>query len=93
MNESTDLSCENRCNNFIKANNEIAPETLPKKRKNKSIHSNNKRTQRAREELTSVAATNYIRSTRYTKQRLEGAKDNLDSIYKTREGEIYQRKN
>ena len=81
MNESTDLSCENRYNNFIKANNEIAPETLPKKRKNKSIHSNNKNTQRAREELTSVAATNHIRSTRYTKQRLEGAKDNLDSIY------------
>ena len=33
MNESTDLLCESRYNNLIKANNEIAPETLPKKKK------------------------------------------------------------
>ena len=33
MNESTDSSCENRYNDLIKANNEIAPEILPKKRK------------------------------------------------------------
>ena len=37
-----DLSCENRCNNLINANNEIAPEILPKKRKNKDILCNNK---------------------------------------------------
>ena len=81
MNESTDLLCENRYNNLIKANNEIAPENLPKKSKNKSILTNNKNIQRAREELTSAAAKNCIRSTRYTKKRLEEDKDNLDSIY------------
>ena len=37
MNDSTDLSCENRCNNLIKLNNEIAPEILPKKRKRYSL--------------------------------------------------------
>ena len=67
MNESTDLSCESRYNNLIKANREIAPETLPKKRKNKGILSSNKSIQRAREELTSAAAKNHIRSMRYTK--------------------------
>ena len=67
MNESTDLLCENRCNNLIKANNEITSETLHKKRKNKGIFSNNKNIQKAREELTSAAAKNRIRLTRYTK--------------------------
>ena len=81
MNESTDLSCESRYNNLIKANSEIAPETLPKKRKNKGILSSNKSIQRAREELTSAAAKNHIRSMIYTKQHLEEAEDNLDSIY------------
>ena len=37
MNGSTDLSCEKRYNNLMKANNEIAPETLPKKRKTKVL--------------------------------------------------------
>ena len=37
MNASTDLSCENRYNTLIKANNEIASEILPKKRKNLKI--------------------------------------------------------
>ena len=37
MNKSTDLSCANRYNNLIKASNEIAPEILRKKRKNKGI--------------------------------------------------------
>ena len=73
MNASTDLSCENRYNTLIKANNEIAREILPKKRKNKDILCNNMNIQRAREELTSAAAKNRIRSTWYTKQRLEEA--------------------
>ena len=60
MNGSTYLSCQKRYNNLIKANNEIAPETLPQKRKNKDILSNNKIIQRAREELTSAAAKNRI---------------------------------
>ena len=81
MNESTDLSRENRYNNLIKANNEIATETLPKKRINKGILSNNKNIQRVKEELTSVAAKYRIKSTRYTKQCPEEAKDNLDSTY------------
>ena len=37
MNASTDLSCEYRYNTLIKANNEIASEILPKKRKNLKI--------------------------------------------------------
>ena len=82
MNESTDLSCENRYNNLIKANNEIAPEILPKKRKNKGILCSNNKIHRAKEDMTSTAAKNHIRSTRYTRKRLKEAKDNLDSIYK-----------
>ena len=81
MNEYTDLSCENRYNNPIKANNEMTPEILPKKRKSKGIHSNNKNIQREREELINAATKNRIISTRYTQQRLKEAKDNLDSIY------------
>ena len=70
MNESTDLLCENIYNNLIKANNEIAPEILPKKRKNKSIFCNNNNIQKAREALTSASAKNRIISTRYTKEYL-----------------------
>ena len=47
MNESTDLRCKNRYDNIIKANNEIAPKILPKKRKNKGILCNNKKIQRS----------------------------------------------
>ena len=70
MNESTDLLCENIYNNLIKANNEIALEILPKKRKNKSIFCNNNNIQKAREALTSASAKNRIISTRYTKEYL-----------------------
>ena len=64
MNKSTDLSCENRYNNLIKANNEIASEILPKKRKNKGILCSNENIYRAREELANAAAKKCIRSTR-----------------------------
>ena len=59
----------------------MALEILPKKRNYKGILRKNKNIQRAREELTSAALKNRIRSTRYTKQRLEEAKYDLDSIY------------
>ena len=91
MNESTDLLCENIYHNLINANIEIAPEILPKKKKNESIFCNNNNTQKAREALTSASSKNRIISTRYTKEYLEEAQDKFDSMYQ-QEMEQYVKK-